>query len=208
MSHDVSMLLVHPFLVPLLKALALATGLGGLAGLGWSVLGTPALARGVRLLRGGRQVGLAAGPVSSAEISSGSLSMEIFIAAFNEEKVVGATLDSVVASIRELQASGVAVQALIRVGLDHCTDATSDLVEQASLAIRTSAPGAGGIEIRGEANPGPRARRAEAAGRGTRRVGPASAALRFASIPCPAASPTVPSPAIRSTRSSSRCSTR
>ena len=114
----------------------------GVAGLLWSTLGSC----GLNLL-----FGSAPRPLSPSLSSDPKdrLRLEIIVAAFNEEKVIRRTIESVLAAARVLRAvQGDAFDLQITVGLDHCTDGTRAIVEE--LALNSEFP------VRGIENPGER----------------------------------------------------
>jgi glycosyltransferase involved in cell wall biosynthesis len=71
-----------------------------------------------------------------SESVPGPLSIQVLVAAYNEESVIGQTLESLVAAALELRARlGERLEFQVVVGLDHCTDATAARV--AELASRS-----------------------------------------------------------------------
>lgn len=112
----------------------------GFAALFLATVGAPYVARVLRPF--GRTAKKA--PVECASI-------ELLVPAHNEEKVIEATLRSLVAALEALndtRSSEEQVVALIRVGLDHCTDQTAAIVSRLAVEI-------GSVQIVGIENPGP-----------------------------------------------------
>jgi cellulose synthase/poly-beta-1,6-N-acetylglucosamine synthase-like glycosyltransferase len=68
-------------------------------------------------------------------LHEGRMKLELLVAAYNEEKVIRQTLESLLASAQALRESqGDCFDLQITVGLDHCTDKTAEIVAEVSRA--------------------------------------------------------------------------